>query len=48
MKILIILNIHYILVTANSSLHSVINVEIDLQSVTQAREKLPVLADRKL
>ena len=26
----------------------VINVEIDLQSVNQAREKLPVLADRKL
>jgi predicted amidohydrolase len=33
---------------APTTLEQVINVEIDLQSVNQAREKLPVLADRKL
>jgi predicted amidohydrolase len=31
-----------------TTIEQVINVEIDLQSVNQAREKLPVLADRKL
>jgi predicted amidohydrolase len=29
-----------------TTIEQVINVEIDLQSVNQAREKLPVLADR--
>jgi predicted amidohydrolase len=31
-----------------TTIEQVINVEIDLQSVNQVREKLPVLADRKL
>jgi predicted amidohydrolase len=31
-----------------TTIEQVINIEIDLQSVNQAREKLPVLADRKL
>jgi predicted amidohydrolase len=31
-----------------TTVEQVINVEIDLQSVNHAREKLPVLADRVL